>query len=95
MFDIFGESISFTFEGNDRFRTKFGSIVSLICISTLLVFWMVRTLKFINKDDPFFSMIEVPQADTETVNLWELGFMFAVQDLPPSIGTIEMNYVNW
>ena len=47
---------------------------------------MLRTLKLVNSDDPFLSMITMKQQDDEIIDLWQLDFMFAIENIDPRIG---------
>ena len=53
-FDLFGESVQFTFENKRTFTTKMGGCISLVSIILMLVFTALRTLKLVTKNDPFF-----------------------------------------
>ena len=54
----------------------------------------VQTSKLMTKDDPFFSSI-TQVLETQIVDLWKLGFMFAVEDIDPRIGRLELDYTTW
>ena len=62
----------------------------------MLSFMLVRTSKLISAEDPFFSMTtQVREDTTNPIDLWKLGFMFAVEQVEPRIGRIEVNYQSW
>ena len=42
-FDLFGQSVQFTFQENEKYQTVPGVFVSLICITLLVAFVVVRT----------------------------------------------------
>ena len=52
----------------------------------------MRTSKLISMDDPFFSMTTMV-GENSYIDLWQLGFMFAVEDVDPRLGRIEVQYV--
>ena len=54
----------------------------------MMSFMIVQTKKLISMDDPFFSMTKV-FAETQIVDLWQLGFMFALEDIDPRYGRIR------
>lgn len=54
----------------------------------MLSFTVNRVLKLVSKDDPFFSTISEPSS--ETVNLGELNFMFAIENIDPRAGKISV-----
>ena len=35
------------------------------------------------------------QVQRDEIDLWQLGFMFAIEDIDPSIGRIEANLISW
>ena len=59
----------------------------------MAAFLAVRTAKLASDSEPFFS--STSQRQTEAVDLWELGFMFAISEISPEIGTIEAYQVTW
>ena len=44
-------------------------------------------------DDPIFSMIQQLQQD-KSIDLWKLKFMFAFQEIDPSIGRVRLEQVS-
>ena len=60
----------------------------------LLSFIAVRTQKLISKNDPFFSMTPAAK-ENQSLDLWLLGFMFAIKDVDPRIGHIDVDYYSW
>ena len=84
--DIFGERIDLTFEKKSYFQTNLGAAVSIFCLALMAGFLVVRTAKLASDEEPFFSSISLKQ--TEAIDLWKLGFMFAIQSIPREIGTI-------
>ena len=57
-------------------------------------FFIVRTKKFFSKEDEFFSMTTMALQKSE-IDLWELGFVFAVQNVPEEIGRVKVEYIEW
>ena len=95
-FDLFGQSIEFTFRGNSHYKTDIGAAISLICIILMLALVFMRTSKLIIRDDPLLTTTNSAKEDSN-VRLGEQGFMFAVQNVSPRIGVItailqEMQY---
>ncbi len=80
-FDLFGERVQFTFENKRTFTTKMGGCISLISIFAMLVFITLRTLKLVTKNDPI--VMSTDQIESNAIDLWDLGFMFAIEDVPP------------
>ena len=84
--DFFGERIDLTFQKKPYFQTNLGAIVSIICFALMAGFFAVRTGKLASDSEPFFS--STSQRQTEEIDLWKLGFMFAISDIPKEIGTV-------
>ena len=61
--------------------------MTICCTFLMLSFFMVRTLKLISKEDPFFSMTTMSEYNSH-IRLGELGFIFAVENVPPEIGRV-------
>ena len=50
-------------------------------------------MKLISASDPFFSMTrQANHASQGPIDLWALGFMFAVEKIDPRIGRITVTY---
>ena len=93
---MFGEQVNFTFKSEKTYNTNLGGVISLLCIFILGSFFVTRTLKFLTRDDPFFSMTKQALEGTDVVtDLWSLGFFFAVEKLPPNVGQIFIDHVSW
>ena len=93
-FDIFGEPIHFTLNKERHFKTTWGTIVSTVCIVLLTMFFVMRTIKLFSKEDPFFSMTTLENAP-ETLDLWSLGFSFAVESIDPRVGRVSATLNTW
>ena len=83
--DFFGKKVEFTFQKKPAFQTHLGAIVSIFCFLLMLAFFLVRTSKLVTEEEPLVSMATLAQSD---IDLWSLGFMFAVENVPASIGTV-------
>ena len=59
-----------------------------------MAFAVMRLLKLVIKNDPLVSMVEMDSMETE-VDLFELGYMFAIQSPDPKAGRIKANHVAW
>ena len=58
----------------------------------MIAFLLVRTSKLVTEEEPLVSMATLAQSD---IDLWGLGFMFAVENVPASIGIVEVYHVVW
>ena len=86
--------MKFTFNNSVKHPTWPGLIVSIICLAAMTSFTVVRTMKLVSKDDPFFSTVTKSRED-EGLDLWKLGIMYAIEKIDPSIGVISANHVTW
>ena len=48
-----------------------------------------RTMKLFLGEDPFFAMAIEPY-ENETIDLWSLDFMFAVENIDPKVGRLHI-----
>ena len=71
-------------------------MITIACAIMMLIFMFIRTSKLFSASDPFFTMTAQALEDTnEFIDLWELGFMFAVEDIDPRIGRVEVSHSSW
>ena len=80
--DIFGANVEFTFKGRRNFTTVVGALITSIMYALFISFLVVRTMKLVSAEDPFLSTMTT-EAEEGAVDLWELGFYFAVEDVEP------------
>lgn len=69
-------------------------MITIGCTTLMLAFLVMQTSKLISKDDPFFSMTTVV-LDWQQIDLWSLGFMFAIEDIDPRVGRINVKQTSW
>ena len=70
-----------------------GAIVSILCFTLMAGVFATRTAKLASDSEPFFS--STSQRQTEAIDLWWLGFMFAISDIPPEVGIVNAHKVSW
>ena len=59
----------------------------------MILFVAVRTVTLVTRTDPLYmSIIEIEE---NMIDLWQLGFMFAIQDVPPQVGKLQAFHVSW
>ena len=83
-----------TFNSQPTFRTTVGATISLLCGTLFLTFFVIQTMKIKGREEPFFSMTSMA-AEEKALDLWELGFMFAVEQPDPRVGHIDVKSVSW
>ena len=72
-----------------------GVIFTILVLLLFLSFSLLRTLRLISGDDPFFSMITLSDDSMTEVELGKFNYRFALKKIDPTIGVIEANYVQW
>jgi hypothetical protein len=50
--DMFGQSVSFTWNGEDQYKTTYGASFSMIITLMMLAYTAYRTFYFINRLNP-------------------------------------------
>ena len=55
-FDLFGEKVNFSFKQDKTYNTTLGGFISVMVLTVLISFVVMRTAKLISREDPFFSM---------------------------------------
>ena len=65
----------------------------MICLILTIVFTTVRTMKLFDDQDPFFS--STTKVNYDQIDLFELGFTFAVGDIDPTVGTWFALHAVW
>ena len=53
--DLYGEQVSLTYKGDQRYKTMPGAIVSVIVLLTIIAFSIYRCIVFVTKQDPNLS----------------------------------------
>ena len=51
-------------------------------------------MKLVSKDDPFFSSLSM-SSDEEEIDLGNLKYMFALENIDPRIGRLVVEQVYW
>ena len=82
--DFFGERVEFTFKKSPVFQTNLGASISVLCIILMMMFVTLRTMKLIDDKEPFFSSTTI--YSDQMIDLQELGFTFAIENIDPSFG---------
>lgn len=82
-----------TFQNQAYFQTYIGASVSLTCALLMIAFLITRTWKLLEDDDPAVSSLY--RLHQEEIDLWAQGFMFAITEIPPEYGHIEVYHSNW
>ena len=63
----------------EKFSTWCGFIVTIFTFVLFIGFAVMSTQKLVSRSDPFLSTNTLPREENFTMNLDELGYVFAVQ----------------
>ena len=85
---MFGNSVQFAFKGRSKVFSVAGIFISCLVMILFTCFLVVRTIKLVNKVDPIL-MKTVKNDPAVVIDLWELGYFFAVTNVDPRIGTVK------
>ena len=83
--DLYGQRVSFDFNKKKKFNSAVGLFFTIVTMLFMVSYSVNRMLKLVSKEDPFFSMLTMP-SEYQEVDLWELNYMFAIEDVEPRIG---------
>ena len=71
-----------------------GAVFSCLTLTGFLIFFLVRTSQLINSDNPNLTMISMA-ANGQSIDLYELNFFFAIENVDPKVGRISASYTRW
>ena len=54
--DMFGQSVTFTWKGENQFKTSFGATVSLVLMIVLGVYTLYKAIQVFDRTNPNVSM---------------------------------------
>ena len=57
-------------------------------------FFIVRTIKLLESDDPVIQHTIVNN-EGEEIDLWKLGYFFAITEIDPRIATLKVTHTSW
>ena len=92
--DIFGETVRFKFQGRDKYSTPVGAVISCLTLTGFLIFFLVRTAQLFSSENPNLTMISMA-ADGQSIDLYDLNFFFAIENIDPRAGRISATYTKW
>lgn len=95
--DLFGQSVNFTYDGEDQFKTTFGAVLSLIIILILLGFGIYKAVYLFSKFNPnvIKTTLMYDISDLQEYRPQDLGFDFSFgigESLDPSYGYYSVKY---
>jgi hypothetical protein len=98
MVDMFGQGITFTWNGEEKFNTTFGAIVTIVLFAILTGFGAFKAVDMFHRRNPIVSRTNILRLDSESQYLNEYdpkkgGFDFSfglMKPLDPSIGFFKV-----
>ena len=89
--DLFGRPINFFYNGNNEYTTRWGCFITGFVLIVFMTMTSLKFVEFFGDTDPIEYFILARQDPGELINLTELGFTFAVEDIDESIGWVEVS----
>ena len=89
-FDFLGHDIRMTFEQKGIFTTNLGAVISIIFGLLLMTVYAAKTMKLVGGDNSTVSMLPMPTDVNQDIDLWDLEYMFANQNVEPRIGRLSV-----
>ena len=94
MLDLFGQGITFTWNGEEKFTTTFGAFVTIFLFAVILAFGSFKAVDVFKKRNPLvsrtsFVRLDYENSQTSKYSPKEAGFDFSfglTKPLDPSIG---------
>ena len=84
-----------SFKKSYTYQTWIGTGVTFLISILFISFLGVRTSKLVSATDPFFSMMTMAKEETDPIDLWALNYMFAIEDVDPRVGYINVDHTAW
>ena len=75
---MYGEPVNLKFQDKGKLTSSCGVILTFLTLTVFMIFLVVRSLKLVSLEDPFFSMMSIPRQATDLIDLKQLGFIFAI-----------------
>ena len=79
--DFFGKEVNFFYKGAERYSTGWGRFVSVSVMLGYVTLMGLKFTEFFGETDTIHYFSETRQSMQESIELSQLGFSFAVQDL--------------
>ena len=93
--DIFGREVNFFYKGQEYFSTRWGCIVTIFVAVFYMIMVGLKWTEFFGETDPVEYFSETRQSMKEPINLAEIGFSFAIENLEANLGQIEATQTHW
>ena len=93
-FDLFGASVSFYYRGQSKFKTEWGSLVTLTVSIAYIAMVLLKMLDFHLERENIEYFTEMKQLQHETLDL-STDFSFAIEAIDPRVGKLVAYQVLW
>ena len=94
MFDLFGVMFNFRMPDYEKYKSKTGAIVTILCVICCFLASYFDIKNFLDQDNNFTEKIFFKREKNETINLVNQNFTFAV-NLPNVTTGINSNESFW
>ena len=89
-FDIFGRNVNFFYKGQAKFSTKCGCFMTFFVIISYLIVVSFKWIEYFSESDSIEYFSEQHQDMEERIDFKSIGFSFAIDNLEPRFGKIEV-----
>ncbi|CDW85794.1 UNKNOWN [Stylonychia lemnae] len=98
--DYFGQTVTFTYDGADQFKTTFGASVSLVLILILMLFGVYKFVYLVNRWNPNVIKTSFLRdlKEEPAFRPQDLGFDFAFgigEEIPANIGKFSVKQIEF
>ena len=69
-----------------------GGVATVLCGVVFLFMFTIKTTELVGKTDPFLFMLDV-ESNAEPIDLYGLGYVFAIEKVEPEVGSISVEQV--
>ena len=87
--DMFGTSLPLTYKNKATYTTSCGSVMTIIAVSGYLVLLGLKLMEFFGQSDPVRHSTVQAASQDRSLDLNEIGFTFAVENVATEIGQLE------
>ena len=97
--DMYGVGVEFSFNNNKRFTTWMGAVMTCITMTLFMTFFGIisdlivvsfKWIEYFSESDSIEYFSEQHQDMEERIDFKSIGFSFAIDNLEPRFGKIEV-----
>ena len=91
--DMYGRGATFTFQRKSMIKSWIGTFFSILALALFMTWLIIRTQTLILQSDPSLSSVTISSEAGHSIDLIELGYGFAIQNIDPRIASVQVNFV--